>query len=120
MIKIGKLKDELLNTELEQWHIDIPLLDYIYVIPTKRKHDSGYMQMEIVGENVKGYKKKLATYSDIFDIGEIFTNRHQYNTLSIDIPEYGILRIFSHQNKFKVKHYEISCFEIDIIEGKND
>lgn len=113
------MKKELLELENATIIEDIPLLDIIYVIPTRRKHDSGYMCMEIIGENREGYKKKLATYSDVFDVGEIFTNRHQYFTLSMDIPEYGILRFFSQFNRFKVKHHGISTFSIDLIE-RND
>lgn len=111
-----KIKDELLNLEHEKIFTDVPLLDIIYVIPTRRKHESGYMQMEIIGENRDGYRKKLATYSDVFDICEIFTNRHQYYTVSMDIPEYGVLRFFSQQNRFKVEHYGISSFGISIVE----
>lgn len=110
------MKKELLEIEPEKMFTDVPLLDFIYVIPTRRKYDSGYMCMEVIGENRNGYKKKLATYSDVFDICEIFTNRHQYFTLSMDIPEYGILRFFSHQNQFKVEHYGISTFSISIVE----
>ena len=112
------MKKELLEVEHEKIFIDVPLLDIIYVIPTRRKHDSGYMCMEVIGENHDGYKKKLATYSDVFDICEIFTNRHQYFTLSMDIPEYGVMRFFSQQNQFKVEHYGISTFGISIVERK--
>ena len=113
---MGKLKDELLKVEHEKIFTDIPLLDIIYVIPTRRKHDSDFMQMEVIGENYDGYKKKLATYSDVFDVCEIFTNRHQYFTLSMDIPEYGVIRFFSQQNRFRVDHYAISSFCISIVE----
>ena len=112
------MKKELLEIEHEKLFKEIPLLDFIYIIPTRHKHDSGYMCMEIIGENKEGYKKKLATYSDVFDINEIFVSRHQYCTLSMDIPEYGVLRIFSHQNRFKVEHYGISSFSISLVENK--
>lgn len=112
------MKKELLEVENEKMFVEIPLLDYIYVIPTRRKHNSGYMCMEIIGANQDGYKKKLAIYSDVFDICEIFTNRHQYFTLSMDIPEYGVMRFFSQQNQFKVEHYGISSFSISIVERK--
>ena len=36
------MKQELLNTECEEFGNDIPLLDFIYIIPTRKKHDSNY------------------------------------------------------------------------------
>lgn len=115
---MGKLKEELLKSEYHSLIAgEIPLLDYIYVIPTRRKHDSGYMCMEIIGESLDtGFKKKLAVYSDVFDICEIITNRHQYYTISMDIPEYGVMRFFSQQNKFEVTCYGVSSFGFNIIE----
>ena len=117
---MGKLKKELLSVECEKMCQDIPLLDYIYIIPTRRKHDSGYMCMEIIGENKEGYKKKLATYCDVFDLGQIFTSRHQYFHYTIDVPEYGVLRLFSHQNRFRVEIYGLSSFVFDLIEKGNE
>ena len=112
------MKNELLKVEGEKFGKDIPLLDNIYVILTRRKHESGYMCMEIIGTNDDGYKKKLATYCDVFDINRIFSSRQQYYTLSMDIPEYGVMRFFSMQYKFKVKYYGISTFSIDVIERR--
>ena len=111
------MKKELLEVEKEKMFVDIPLLDEIYVIPTTRKHDSGYRCMEIIGANNQGYKKKLAVYSDIFEIGEIFSNRHDYYHVSMDIPQCGVLRFFSSNFKFKVIHYGMSTFLIDLVKG---
>lgn len=111
------MKKELLGTEYEEPFVDIPLLDEIYVIPTTRKHDSGYRCMEIIGANRNGYKKKLAVYSDVFEIGEIFSNRHDYTHISMDIPQCGVLRFFSHNFKFKVIYYGISTFLVDLVKG---
>lgn len=111
-----RIKKELLKVEKEKKFIEIPLLDYIYVIPTKRIHDSGYMEMEIIGVNEEGYKKKLATYCDVLDACKIITNKKQLCTISMDIPEYGVLRFFSHENKFKIKKYGIGSFEFDLVE----
>ena len=115
---MGKLKDELLNVECEQFGKKIPLLDYIYIIPTRRKHDSGYMCMEIIGANENGYKKKLATYSDVIDLQKVLVSNNRFYNLSIDIPEYGVIRLFNHTNKFKVGFYGISSFTFDIVEIK--
>ena len=118
-------KKDLLEVEKENMFQPIPLLDIIYVIPTRRKHESGFKQMEIIGEAINNegettYIKKLATFSDVFDICEIFTSRHQYFTLSMDIPECGVMRFFSQQNQFRVDHYGISSFCISIVERKNN
>lgn len=113
------MKKELL--ELEQANIfeDVPLLDFIYVIPTRSKHDSGYMCMEIIGENKKGYKKKLASYSDVIDLDKIFCRNDCL--LSMDCPEYNVIRLFSHVGKFKVIHHGLSSFVIELKgDGSND
>ena len=115
---MGKLKDELLNVECEQFGKEIPLLDYIYIIPTRRKHDSGYMCMEIIGANENGYKKKLATYSDVIDLSEIISTKPHLYSLSMDIPEYGVIRLFTRVGKFKVGYFGISSFTFDIVEVK--
>ena len=106
------MKKELL--ELEQANIfeDVPLLDFIYVITTRSKHDSGYMCMEIIGENKDGYKKKLATYSDVVELDKIFTKNDW--VLSMDCPEYNVIRLFSNVGKFKVIHHGISSFVIEL------
>lgn len=113
---MGKIKEELLNVEEEKFCADIPLLDIIYVIPTRRKHDSGYNCMEIIGSNADGYKKKLASWSDVFDISEIFGSRHAFHHVSMDIPEYGVMRFFVNQFQFKVIHHGISSFVVDLVE----
>lgn len=110
------MKKELLEVEHEEIFVDIPLLDEIYIIPTRRKHDSGYRCMEVIGVNKDGYKKKLATYSDVFDIAQVFSTRHNFFHLSMDIPECGVIRFFNCNFQFKVIHYGISTFSVDLIQ----
>lgn len=110
-------KKELLDLEMEKWGNEIPLLDDIYLIPTRRKHDSGYYCMEVVGATQDGkYKKKLATYSDVFDIGDCF---QQSKEVSIDIPEYGVIRFFSTSAscKLKVIYWGMSDFQMVAVKG---
>lgn len=109
-------KKELLDLEMEEWGKEIPLLDFIYLIPTRRKHDSGYYCMEVVGATRDGkYKKKLATYSDVFDIGDYF---QQSKEVSIDIPEYGVICFYSISGyKFKVIWWGASTFEMVAVKG---
>ena len=111
----SNLKKELLNLEVEKHFVEIPLLDYIYIIPTHKKHDSGYKCMEIIGENKEGYKKKLVTFSVVVDIDSLISNRTKLGLLSIDVPEYNVIRLFSSM-KFKVKIYGSSTFMIDLVQ----
>lgn len=106
---------ELLNLPYEEFGKEIPLLDELYVIPTRKKHDSGYMCMEIIGMNKEGYAKKLATYSDVIHFPSIM-NRVNKGHLKIDIPsDTKCFRFFS-WGKIKVITYGISDFEFDIVE----
>lgn len=110
------MKNELLNCERAGISEVIPLLDYIYVIQTRKKHESGYMCMEIIGETLDGYKKKLATFSDVIDLDSACKNGTWL--LGIDIPEYNVMRIFTHRSeyKFQVNTYGISTFSFEIVE----
>lgn len=109
------MKKELLEVEKEKMFVDIPLLDFIYIISTRRKHDSGYMCMEIIGENKEGYKKKLGTFTDVIDL-EKYIGTRDYWLISIDIPEYNVIRLFSHHGKFKIITYGTSTFSFEVIE----
>lgn len=111
----SNLKKELLELEKEKYFVEIPLLDYIYIITTRKKHDSGYICMEIIGENKQGYKKKLATFSDVIDLNSLISNRTKYGLLSIDVPEYNVIRLFSSM-KFKIEIYGSSTFMFDLVE----
>lgn len=109
-------KKELLELEMEEWENEIPLLDYVYLIPTRRKHDSGYYCMEVIGATEDGkYEKKLSTYSDVVDIGDYF---QQSKEVSIDIPEYGVIRFYSTVGyKFKVIWWGVSTFKMAAVKG---
>lgn len=109
------MKQELLNIEREEFGNDIPLLDFIYIIPSRKKHDSDYNMMTIIGENKEGYKKILATSSDVIDIEKYIGNIDSW-MISIDIPEYNIIRLFSHRGRFKITTYGLSTFSFEIIE----
>ena len=113
------MKKELLELEQADIFEDVPLLDFIYIITTRKKHDSGYMCMEIIGENKDGYRKKLATYSDVVELDKIFTKKDW--VLSMDCPEYNVIRLFSHVGKFKVIHHGVSSFVIELKgDGSNE
>lgn len=114
------MKKELLKVEASDYKEEIPLLDNIYIIPTRKKHDSGFMCMQIVGTigqlGNETYKKTLAYYSDVVQIWKLFKMQDELQMpLSIDIPEYGVIRLFSHECKFKVLYCHLSDFVIDMV-----
>lgn len=121
-------RKELLNLPKEA-HIEldnIPLLDFLYIIPTMRKHESGYRCMEIVGVRLKRnsdkiiegyeYAKRIATFSDVWS----WNTMHRLNNQSwrIDIPsDCNCMRIFTNSNKPKIKVlWNLSDFEFEIVD----
>lgn len=110
------MKEKLLKVENAKLFEEIPILDWIYIIPTRRKHESGYMCMEIIGVNKRmGYEKKLATFSDVIDLDKIITKKDNC-FISIDMPEYNVIRVFSHIGRFKVTNYGISTFSFELVD----
>ena len=106
-------KKELLNLDAE--YTNIPLLDYIYIIPTRKKHDSGYCIFTIVGENVNlGYKKIIDNCCDVIDIDRIINDSR---CVCMDMLEYPIIRLFTgySQCKFKVK-FNLSSFVFEVVD----
>jgi len=86
---------------------DVPLLDTIYILPTNRKHDSGYKIMYIVGYTEAGKAFYLLdTYCDVVDFGEYGSN---IKDLHIDIEENGIIRYWSRYQQFRSVFRVSSC-----------
>lgn len=116
---MGKYKNELLNLpEEKMFNSDLPLMDFIYLIPERRLHDSGYHYITIVCGNIEGYKKILS-YSDVVDIERIFDTREHFYKISMDVPDCGVIRLFSHSYRFKINHYGISTFSFNLVERDN-
>ncbi len=90
---------------------ELPLLDDIYILPTNRKHDSGYKIMYIVGLcREKGIYYLLDNYCDVVDLGDFGT---LIQDLHIDILDNGIIHYWSNSQQFKSIHRMSSCtFEI--------
>lgn len=106
-----KYKEELLN--LDVYYGDIPLLDFIYIIPTRKKHDSGYCIFNIVGENKEGFKKIIDTYCDVIDIDRIIND---HRCVCMDMKEYPIIRLFTGYNQFKFKiKFNLSSFVFEVV-----
>ena len=115
-----KLKELLKEAKELNYSDNIPLFDWIYFVPQRRKHDSGYNIMEIYGVifNSKTLEEKiykLSSISDVIDFEKIIITEKR-RILSIDIPEYNIIRMFPRNNKkFKVEFLNISSFNIEIV-----
>lgn len=97
------------------------IFHYIYVLPTRRKHDSGYYQMEIYGEILDKETEenkfyKLASFSDVIDISFILGNYQRFDRpISIDFPCQGIIRFFPrYSDKIIVPFTFCSSFEIKV------
>lgn len=113
-------KKELLELEKVDWFEDVPLLDYIYIISSRKKHDSHYNLIYVIGENVDtGYKKILTEVSDVIDFKTIGLD---YDDFSLDFPEYGVARLFTHKNelKFKVPYTYSSSFRLELVVDDKD
>lgn len=88
---------------------DIPLLDGILIIQQRRLHDSGYRMMYVIGQIFEDDKYYLlSTYSDVIDIGNMFSNPAHYD-VHLDINSNGIIRIWSNGKKFKSTFRVSSC-----------
>ena len=99
-----ELLDKCKQTEFDK---ELPLLDHIYILPTTRKHDSGYKIMYIVGANSKEDKHYLLdTYCDVLDIGEFMSSAKD---IHIDIHDNGIIHIWSNYQLFRSVFRVSSC-----------
>lgn len=114
------MKKELLNLEKVDWYEEVPLLDFIYIISSRKKHDSHYNLIYIIGENKeKGFKKILTTISDVIDFKTVGLD---YDDFSLDFPEYGVARLFTHKNSlmFKVPYTYCSSFRLELVVDNKD
>ena len=88
-------KRELLNLPQRPWNTDSSRYDGLLLVSTKRKHDSGYCNFAVVGEN-RGKPVELIGYMDDFRLGNILKG-YDVNipatALAIDCSMYGVFRI---------------------------
>ena len=97
-------RKELLSLPVKPWKED-RIYDSILIVPTRRKHDSGYMAIAVVG-CIKGVPTEIAGYPD--DIEWItpasleLGSGYKYSDLRMDMlyPE-GIAQMWG-RGKFKV------------------
>lgn len=115
-------KKDLKNAERAGFSEVLPLLDEIYIIPTKRRHDSGYTVMEVVGivrdkDNNVTYMKKVDCVADVISYMEwgTFLSRPDLH-MDID-PVIGYPHIWSNQYKIKVDA-NVSSFMFRLVYDK--
>ena len=86
---------------------ELPLFDDIYILPTEKKHDSGFKIMYVVGkvrENEQYYL--LDTYCDVINLGFLIKTIKEVN---IDIEHHGIIHLWSNYQLFKSGYRVSSC-----------
>lgn len=103
---MNKFQKELLS-KCEKVDIfdEIPLLDGLYVIPTNKKHDSGYKIMYIIGVVGKKYYL-LDTYCDVI---RIESRDVKINDINIDVIDNGIIHYWSNFQKIQSIYRLDSC-----------
>ena len=115
-------KDELNKLEKITFTEEIPLLDELYIVVSKKKHDSGYKMYKIYGvaydnNNEITYAKCLSEWADVIHIIPTCLNEcgdYHSPVLSMDSMETNLFRIFVRNAKIKVK-YNLSTFEFEIV-----
>jgi len=101
-------RKELLDVPHKERQEDIGEFDSLIIIPTRRKHDSGYRMMEFVA--VKGGKpfRRVSGWSDVVHIGGMsaLIDKPKKVAWSIDcLMKSGLLHLFCHQ----LSAQSISC-----------
>ena len=94
----------------------LPLFDDIYILPTTRKHDSGYKIMYIIGlSREKDEYYLLDTYCDVVDFGDLLKSLKE---LHIDILDNGIIHCWSNYQLIK-SNFRLSNCTFDFVDRKN-
>jgi hypothetical protein len=110
--------EEMTRKEFEElplrgWDEDIGKFDSLIILPTKRKHDSGFGAMDFVA--CKGTLPicRLSGCSDVIHLGGMLNREHLSDySWSIDcIYKSKLLRIFYHRHELSVGP-AISSFEV--------
>jgi hypothetical protein len=112
---MNKFQKELLE-KCKEVKIDenVPLLDGIYILPTTRKHDSGYKIMNIVGYTDDEYYL-LDDMCDVVDLGDVI--QKCIKDIHIDISDNGIIHLWSNYQVFK-SQYRCSSCTFDLVDRR--
>ena len=108
----------LLKLPSRKWD-QTAIYDWLYLVPTGRKHDSGYMQIAIVGveQRKTGNFAELAAWQD--DIGWSFPLKHPYDRhgqgvhktvmrTDCEFPS-GIMRIWASGEHYFKGRFKVGC-----------
>lgn len=107
--KQKELLDECIRLDFTE---EPPLLDGIYIIQQRKLHDSGYRMMYVIGYSKEDRKLYLlSTYSDVIDIGNLFSNPLNYD-IHLDINRDGIIHIWSNKKIRSTFRVSSCCFDI--------
>ncbi len=116
---LGKITHKALLSLPERPWDEVSTYDWLYLVPTRRKHESGFMQIAVVGVTRIGEKwiSEIAAYCD--DVNWKFTEETVPKSLFNLIPilrtdcEYpsGIMRFWRHKTRFQVG---VSISSVDV------
>ena len=105
--------EKCINTKIDD---ELPLFDGIYILPTNRKHDSGYKIMYIIGlDRTHDKYYLLDTYCDVVNFGDFVKNLKELN---IDILDNGIIHCWSNY-QFIQSNFRVSSCTFDFVDRKN-
>lgn len=115
------LRQELLAVPKRKWDEVLHNVGAVYIIPSRRKHDSGYMCMDFVAcrmdksGRITNDKIRFGGGCDVVNLlGLDYANRN----FSFDCEE-GVLRIFTFSKPFMVTR-DLSSVDFSIEEYRGD
>ena len=115
---MNKEQKELIN-ECKQITYGLALktkYDSIYFIPTRKKHDSGYNIIVVIGE--VGEDKYIIDYCDVIDFESYYTEEIPIHDLHIDCNN-GIFHIWSNRQKLVPQHLVSNAvFSMDQLDSR--
>lgn len=126
-------KKELLELPDSEWQEEIPLLDEIYVVSTRRKHESGYKMLDVYGVAITNgeisYAKKISGCSDVIDFkmppimgkyaNDSYFKEYGVRLMCVDYEDVNVARYFLFMNdyKFKVESAWLSSCCIQVVKA---
>lgn len=115
---MNKFQKELLEKcKIVKISEDVPNLDDVYILPTNKKHDSGYKIMYIVGLSRKlDQYYLLDTYCDVVSFGDLLKSLKELN---IDILENGIIHCWSNYQQLQ-SNFRVSSCTFDFIDRRRE
>ncbi len=107
------IKEKIKNAISIEESMKVDEFEELYIIKTRRKHDSGYYIIEVYGLK-DGKVYTLTKCSDVIHFEKLI-NTYGF-ILSIDIPELPIIRIFGRgKAKIHIPFRNVSDFLIKLV-----